>query len=332
MAFSSLMRRLGYVKLDAYGLVLTSEGRVLSNRPVLDDGLGQKIVGWQEGDLAAMELEHWQPRGAIKPLAKPTVRTPVAMAPTVPQPAMPAPPPIPQRPLPGMTYMTRPMADPMGPSTPDPKLKRAPTPLPLETMPVARVADPMQVGEDGDEWEWEIAVARARAAAEWAQEAADAAATHLRMPAPLPPAPKQRATSPIAIVAAPKISDHTEPLAKMDWDTTTTAPPVRVLPHTKAATPVKPIVIAERPQIPSVSPRAPLQPIVSSRNQRHVEAAPPRRFPRATPATTPDAMLEIGDDTHTQVSISAVDDATRPGLLMPTVTSGTSKRAAAKQR
>ena len=82
-------------------------------------------------------------------------------------------------------------------------------------------------------------------------------------------------------------------------------------------------------QIPSVSPRPPLQPIRTATRQVEV-APPPRRFPRATPATTPDASLDFGDDTHTQVSI--LDDATRPGLLMPTVTSGTSKRAAAKQR
>ena len=50
---------------DRYGLVLTPDGRILSMRPaVLDDGLGGKIVGWHDGDLAAMELEHW---GTLEP-------------------------------------------------------------------------------------------------------------------------------------------------------------------------------------------------------------------------------------------------------------------------
>ena len=61
-AIDSLMKRLGYVKLSSYGLVLTPEGRVLSMRPAaLDDGLGGRIVGWEEGDLAAMELDKWEP-------------------------------------------------------------------------------------------------------------------------------------------------------------------------------------------------------------------------------------------------------------------------------
>src|SRR5450432_821948 len=121
--------------------------------------------------------------------------------------------------------------------------KRAPTPIPLETHPMARVDDPAEVGED-DEREWEIAVARARAAAEWAEEAAQ----QLMQPK------KKRATSPIAIVAEPKhitteSFPKTEPLLEA-WENTSSHEPVRVLPRTKSVTPAKPIVIA---------PRAPLQ-------------------------------------------------------------------------
>src|SRR5580704_18261323 len=65
MAISRFLARLGFVRIGKYGLVLTPDDRILSTRPaVLDDGLGGKIVGWVEGDLAAMELEHWQPMGA----------------------------------------------------------------------------------------------------------------------------------------------------------------------------------------------------------------------------------------------------------------------------
>lgn len=94
-SFSKLLRRLGYVKLDQYGLVLTPEDRVMATRPtVLDDGLGGKIVGWVEGDLAAMELESWAPMGSkaakpappplppiIRPAPKQAVATPVATPP-----------------------------------------------------------------------------------------------------------------------------------------------------------------------------------------------------------------------------------------------------------
>jgi len=56
------LTRLGYVKLDRFGLVLTPERRILTLRPVvLDDGLGNKIVGWEDHDLPAMELQSWEP-------------------------------------------------------------------------------------------------------------------------------------------------------------------------------------------------------------------------------------------------------------------------------
>lgn len=380
MAISSVLRRLGFVKLDTYGLVLTPDDRILSTRStVLDDGLGQKIVGWQEGDLAAMELERWAPpqaaprKATAKPIARPIVNPPsaTAMAPTVPSPAMP--PPIPrakppttpppvvaaltQRPLPGMTVApARQVAVAQPLETVAPRHKRPPTPIPLETMPMARVADPTQVGEDGDEWEWQIAVARARAAAEWAEEAAQQA------DAPQLPVRKKRATSPIAIVAAPKrdviksdIWPTTEPLQRIVAESTAIeeAPLVRVMPRIKSPTPAKPIVVipAHTPaplppaplppmstlsMIPSVSPRAPLQPIVAPRTRTTTGALPtmasPRRFPRATPATTPGARMDrIGEDTQVSAAPApANDDATRPGLLMPSASS--TRRVAAKQR
>lgn len=359
MAISSLMRRLGFVKLDAYGLVLTPEDRILSIRStVLDDGLGQKIVGWQETDLAAMELERWaSPQSAPRNVAKPVVNQ-VALAPTVPQPAMPppiprakpptTPPALTQRPLPGMTTApTHPVAQ-----------KRPPTPI-LETMPMGRVADPTEVGEDGDEWEWEIAVARARAAAEWAEEAQQIA-TQAKAPQ-LPVQPrvmKKRATSPIAIVAEPKREPQTEPLQTIEPWETTQAPPVRVMPHMKSPTPAKPIVmipthtpaplppapLPPAPQstltmLPSVSPRAPLQPIVAPRARSTTGQLPAmsatnsqRRFPRGTPATTPDSRMDrLGEDTQVSAAPApANDDATRPGLMLPSASS--TRRVAAKQR
>ncbi|MCX5744862.1 MAG: hypothetical protein NT062_20430 [Proteobacteria bacterium] len=83
-AISKLMKRLGYVQLDRYGLVLTGDDRILATRPVLDDGLGGRIVGWADGDLAAMELDTYgtpkarPPTIIAKPAPLPAVATVVA--------------------------------------------------------------------------------------------------------------------------------------------------------------------------------------------------------------------------------------------------------------
>src|ERR1044071_724111 len=74
-----LLTRLGYVKLDRFGLVLTPERRILTLRPVvLDDGLGNKIVGWEDHDLPAMELQHWEP---LRPASQRAVATRVTIPP-----------------------------------------------------------------------------------------------------------------------------------------------------------------------------------------------------------------------------------------------------------
>src|SRR5688572_15819602 len=134
-AIDSLLKRLGFVRIAKYGLVLTPEGRIMSLRPtILDDGLGGRIVGWPDGDLAAMELQKWEP---ARPAPIRAVATRLAAAP----------PPIPRVP------------------TPMPKV--AMTVAPAAPAPV--VAEPPQVEED--DWEWEIALARARVAAEEAEQA-----------------------------------------------------------------------------------------------------------------------------------------------------------------
>jgi hypothetical protein len=90
-AISNLLARFGFVKLARYGLVLTPEGRIMSLRPaILEDGLGGRIVGWPDGDLAAMELQKWEP---ALPAKQPAPATRVAAAPPpIPAPkAVPAP-------------------------------------------------------------------------------------------------------------------------------------------------------------------------------------------------------------------------------------------------
>ncbi len=151
-----LMLRLGYVKLDRYGLLVTPEDRIMATRPtILDDGVGGRIVGWRDGDLAAMELSSWAPIPQITrpattrhappplPVAKPAVTaTPVATA----------------RPLPGLVAYVPPM--PVVPVIP-----------PVAATPI-KAAPVVEADLTEDEWEWEIAVARARAAAEEVELAA----------------------------------------------------------------------------------------------------------------------------------------------------------------
>jgi hypothetical protein len=133
MAISRLLARLGLVRIGRYGLVLTPDDRILSTRPaVLDDGVGGKIVGWDEGDLAAMELEHWHPMGTMG--AKPVMPAKIVALP-------PMPPPI-------------------------PRTAKVTASVPITfTAPVPVQVAPAEPTED-DEWEWEIAVAKARAAAD----------------------------------------------------------------------------------------------------------------------------------------------------------------------
>src|ERR1041384_5173174 len=58
-AIQHLLRRGGFVKLRRYGLELTSDGRIVTHRPVLDNGTGGRIVGWQDGDVAIWKLSPW---------------------------------------------------------------------------------------------------------------------------------------------------------------------------------------------------------------------------------------------------------------------------------
>ncbi len=160
-AIDKLLKRWGFVRLDQYGLVHTPDDRILSTRPaVLDDGLGGKIVGWLEGDLAAMELERWSPLGA-QPVAKPKpLPKPVAMP-------APAPAPIPA-PAPAPVFVA------------PPPVVVAPPPVVVAPLPPVVVAPPPVVAAepkvDEDEWEWEIAMARARAEAQEAIASARAEA------------------------------------------------------------------------------------------------------------------------------------------------------------
>src|ERR1041385_1319444 len=94
-----LLQRWGFVKLRRYGLDLTADGRIVSTRPVLNDGTGSRIVGWREGDVSIWKLSSWAdaPRSsttdrvAVPPVPVATRSTAAvpAEAPTVTAPPLP---------------------------------------------------------------------------------------------------------------------------------------------------------------------------------------------------------------------------------------------------
>jgi hypothetical protein len=228
-AIQNLLERLGYVKLDRYGLLLTPEGRILSSRPaVLDDGLGGRIVGWQTGDLAAMELERWAPAQRAASAGKPGRPAPkqatasavaVAMAPTIPAPARP---PVPLA------------AQPVAPAV------AVPVVFALTPAPVVEAA--AEVPHDEDEWEWTIAVARARAAAD---EAERAAATPK-----FKPVVRTMVTTPPPL---PVVEEDTQVKAVVPPPMPKTIIPVPQLPRAANPALVRPPVLA-RGSGPQVSP------------------------------------------------------------------------------
>jgi hypothetical protein len=320
-AIDRLMKRLGYVKLSSYGLVLTPEGRVLSMRPAaLDDGLGGRIVGWEEGDLAAMELEKWEP---ARPAPKAAVATRVAVPPR--PPVMPT---SSRQPIPSM--IVRETALPVSVAQ-VPSIQR---PAPVVAAKVA----PEPVVEE-DDWEWTIAIARARAAADEVELAASS---------PPPPAPLRfiaAKTLPIAKVAEikpdPIRSDSwpkTEPLGEIDYNDYTSPmndivrvarmahTPRVVLPakptpsardYPRAKSPATVIPIPRLPTLANPNPRPFGTPVISVPSV----ISPARRLAKGTgpylPKTAP--MMVVPEPRH--------DDDTVPGMVLPPVLPSMVKRA-----
>lgn len=323
-AIDNLLKRWGFVRLSRYGLVLTPEGRIMSLRPaVLDDGMRGRIVGWQDDDLAAMELEKWEP---ARPAPQRAVASRVASAPP---PLAPLVRPVPSVAIPPVFVMSPPI------SIPDISA------LPSQVAPAAEV--------DEDEWEWTIALARARAAADEVEVARAAATTPTpprrtrqdTVPPPpgfvsAPAAPKfvPAKTLPIAMVAISPIDSgewpKTEPLGNIDYEdyTSPMTEVVRVAP-----TPVGPKTAPiravpaprnEYPRAPSpvtVIPVPKLPRIDGSRLEPVVRALPhplpplaPRRFPKGTGPHDPRTVAAMAPPPPIR---PAEDDRTSPGIAMP---------------
>ena len=332
-AFENFLKRRGYARLDRYGLILTPEGRVLSTRPaVLDDGLGNRIVGWLEGDLAAMELDHHgapKKQDAPKPIAlpKPPPAKPVAAKPVAPKPpaakpvapkpvaAAPAAPPAP-RPLPGVA-----------------PIAVAPAPVPPAVAPGPQV--------DEDEWEWEIAMARARAAAEDVEEAR---VDLLGAQAVIASAVIKRKTTPGIAIPVPLKADgspmpdplpewpQTEPYNERFDDKQTAEQPQVMTPLQKSLLVEKRTVIPV-PQLPTVTDPRALRPVTKPAEPRpprvaKASAAPtPRRYARGTARQ---------EDTVKTQPVLAHEERTSPYIELPPEVKPSGfahiKRVAAKQR
>lgn len=332
-AIDRLMKRLGYVKLSSYGLVLTPEGRVLSMRPAtLDDGLGGRIVGWEEGDLAAMELEKWEP---ARPAPRSAVATRVAVTPR--PPAIPT---LTRPPIP--TMVVRETALPAS-------VAQVPTIRPAPVV-AAKVAPEPVVEED--DWEWTIAIARARAAADEAELAAAA-------PPPAPPKFIAAKTLPIAKVAEHKPDPikadawpKTEPLGELDYNDYTSpmnevvrvarlANTPRVVLPAKATPPkamhvVVPVVTAPVPAQAREYPRAkspvtvipiPKLPTLANPNPRGL--APVVSVPSIVPSIVPPRRIAKGTGPYLPKTASAetTSDDTVPGMVLPPVLPSVVKRA-----
>jgi len=339
-AIDNLMKKLGFVKISQYGLVLTPEGRLLSMRPaVLDDGFGGRIVGWQDGDLAAAELEKWEPARPASPQA---VANRVAAAR----------PPVPTRPLPGVRAPAPPVpttASPASPASaapvaaivrehvvpivaiaaPVPVPVRVPVPLPVAAARPALNVAPAPVVEE-DDWEWTIAIARARAAAEEVEDSVVAAqAPQRRMRADTVPPPVIAAKpDPIATDSWPK----TEPLGEIDYNdyTSPVAEVVRVVRLAQPPTPVAastsvrvapptPSTVIPIPRLPNTANASPrsssMTPVVRPTLPTPILPTPPRRFAKGTAPVLPQSTSSIKPPVSPPAP--AVSEDTVPNFALP---------------
>ncbi len=298
----ALMARLGYVKLERYGLAMTPQGRIVTTQgSILDDGSGGRVVGWERGDLAALSLSEL-PIGKAKEAPAAIPQPPMAFAPTMPM----AP----------VTPVAKPVAPPPTPApAPQPPVQVAKLALEGITQfstpafpPKASDGDDEQ---DDEDWDWQMAVARARAVADEAE-----AAVKAKPPAPIVPATKITAppAPPVAALVAPtgvKVTPPPTPsrsskmAAPVIRDSSMVNPALKAptksnvvaLPPRRAARGTGPqapeeaqtnkvaLVPAPPPAPPSVQVQRPMPLPPPTEDTTRAKAAPPRRRGPAPAAT-----------------------------------------------
>lgn len=317
-AIDNLMKKLGFVKISQYGLVLTPEGRLLSMRPaVLDDGFGGRIVGWQDGDLAAAELDRWEP---VRPASSQAVANRVAAAR----------PPALTQPLPAVRAAAPPVPRPAAPATVTTVVREHMTPIaapaPVAAAPLPLKVAPAPVVEE-DDWEWTIAIARARAAAEEVEDSVVAArAPQRRMRADTVPPPVFAAKpDPIATDSWPK----TEPLGEIDYNDYTSpvaevvrvvrlATPLAAPTSVRVATPT-PSTVIPIPRLPTTGDASPrsssMTPVVRQTLPTPILPTLPRRFAKGTAPVLPQSTSSIKPPVSPPAR--AVSEDTVPNLALP---------------
>jgi hypothetical protein len=336
-AIENLLKRWGFVRLSRYGLVLTPEGRIMSLRPaVLDDGMGGRIVGWRDRDLAAAELSRWEPaRPAPQKAVASTVATHVRVSPPI---------------------AARTIA-PLAPPAPAPVI---PAPAAAAAGNLAIYVAPAEEPEE-DEWEWEIALARARVAAEEVAAAAPPVApvrpsrrTRLDTVPPPPiivaiPAPPKFVEAKTDVSVPPKFIEaktkpgavaspidsgewpKTEPLGNIDYEDYTnpvaevvrvvrlakpTIIPAKTIHNTTPPAPLPVVRAYPRAQSPRTVIPVPKLPRVDLDARQAVEPVVRTRFPKATP---PALQTQRPSQNHNVVIPPPVrpaeDDKTSPGMM-----------------
>ena len=302
MAISRFLARLGFVRIGKYGLVLTPDDRIMSTRPaVLDDGLGGKIVGWDDGDLAAMELERWQPIGMA---GKPAPARMVALPPPPPKPA---------------------------------KVMAAvapPPPAPVQVAPAAPTED------DEWEWEIAVAKARAAAdpipADNW-PKTQELREDVKRWEAEPPPRhlvlPHQR------VAHVPAKPPTRMPKATPEPEPTRVRPVVTLRAPSPAPAPAKFEMAKTEPSLPpratsqTLTQRAPV--VVAPRMSKPIAIEPPKPTVQAPVVATTRASSKHEETIRTLAVPPANDDRTDTAVALPPapVIASTARRlAAARQR
>jgi hypothetical protein len=218
--------------------------------------------------------------------------------------------------------------------TVEPLFKPTPMPLPRPArvmdvaVPLPAVPAPMVAAAaepEEDDWEWHIAIARARAVA----DDIDQAVVELDTPKVVRlDTPKRKAsnTQPLAAMSPQKtpVTDKTVPYAENPFHESWEAQDSRT-PRAVVKTVVRRSSLADTiipvPKMPTMSEPRRLEPVVRAKPSAQ---APVRRIAKGTgPGVVTEETIRMSP---TALPPAAVDDATRPGLLLPSVT----KRAAAR--
>ena len=274
-AFDKLLRRLGFVRLGTYGLVLTPEDRVQSTRPhVLEDGLsGAPIVGWQDSDLAVAELPRWgSPKETPRVMAPPPASLVASLS-----------------------------------SQGLPKWVDA---VPGESLAVLLAPAPVAPAVEPEEGiDWEQALARARAAADVAETPAVAA------PVPVPaaaPAPAKSGLAPTAFLPEATVPGHrrAQPIVSAGASSVAQTSPGKVRKDPpKTVVPVAPTkVVVPALRQPTVITSA-IKPAPSPASPPKLSVVP---APRPTPQPAPQPKAQPKAKTAPMAAAAAPAHVTRP--------------------